>query len=92
MDGAGAIVLNPPRPLDPRPEEAPRRVLWAALTCGGCGSPFTADPARVPCFATDLGNCPACGRCWDRRNRMRARLGLPAQGRPQCYPADYPQE
>ncbi len=66
--------------------------LWAEFRCGGCGSPFTADPSAVPMFATGTGGkWPCCLPCWDRRNRLRAALGYQAEGRPPAYPQDYPQ-
>lgn len=84
MDGAGAVLLRYTSP--------PAVPLWAAGACGGCGQDFTHDPRRVPVLAGQLGRpMPTCRVCWDRRNLLRTSLGLPEEGRPWCYPEDYPQ-
>lgn len=57
----------------------------AHMTCGGCGGDFTADPVHVMVLA----GWPCCLTCWDKRNYLRSRTGLPVQGRPLCYPEDY---
>jgi hypothetical protein len=62
--------------------------VWVELVCGGCGTMFTADPDRVPCFTTAMGKFGICRPCWDRRNRLRAAGGMPQDGRPACYPGD----
>jgi hypothetical protein len=68
--------------------QASQRPLFAALVCGGCGRPFTANARTVPCFK----GVPACRGCWDRVNGLRVRLGYGAWDRPDCYPSDYPQD
>lgn len=74
------------------PEHLKQR-LWADLRCGGCGKHFVAEPDRVPCFQPpEHPKMPVCLTCWDRRAILRARLGLPQQGRPSCYPSDYAEE
>ncbi len=62
------------------------RPVFLSLKCGGCGQRFDANVATVPVFKGH----PCCGRCWDFRAELRARAGLPSQGRPACYREDYP--
>ncbi len=61
------------------------RPRFLSLKCGGCGLRFDASPSTVPVFKGH----PCCRACWDQRSALRARAGLPAQGRPACYPEDY---
>jgi hypothetical protein len=77
---ARAVIVHPACPVR----------VWVQFQCGSCGRDFDADPNRVPTFTTRLGKWAMCAACWDRRNRLRAAIGEPPQGRPPCYPGDYP--
>jgi hypothetical protein len=77
--------VHPPAPVPLLLADRAPVPRMATMVCGGCGGQFAADPAHVMVL---LG-WPCCLTCWDKRNYLRSRTGLPVQGRPPCYPEDY---
>jgi hypothetical protein len=78
----------PPGPVPLLLQRPPGVPPMATMVCGGCGGQFAGNPHAVMVLA----NWPCCMTCWEKRAYLRARMGLPEQERPPCYPEDYQTE